>query len=67
MNGIKKTTGTISKVFLALVGGILFPILIWVALGVAINQKAREKRARQAATPSFGEILAATAGKEGAK
>ncbi len=54
MNGIAKGTG---KVFLALLGGILFPILIWVALGVAINQKLRAPKVA-AAEPTIAEILA---------
>ncbi len=59
MERIKRITGGTGKVILALLGGILFPILIWVALGVAINQKLRERRPQRVAAPTIGEILAA--------
>ncbi len=57
MKGMTKLARGTSKVFLALLGGILMPILIWVALGVAINKKPREKEVRQAEVPTIGEIL----------
>ena len=47
------------KVILALLGGILMPILIWVALGTAVYQRVREKRAQRKPAPTIGEILAA--------
>lgn len=47
---------TIGKVLLALLGGILFPILIWVALGVAINQKMCAKK--EVTVPTIGKFLA---------
>ncbi len=59
MERIKRVAGGIGKVILALLGGILFPILIWVALGVAVNQKLRERKPQRAPTPTIGEILAA--------
>jgi hypothetical protein len=53
---IKVAKGT-GKVILALLTGILMPILIWVALGVALNQRTREKKLKPAAAPTMGEIL----------
>jgi len=44
---------------LALLGGVLMPILIWVALGVAVNQRARERRVQRKPAPTIGEILVA--------
>ncbi len=57
MKGMTKLARGTGKVFLALLGGILMPILIWVALGVALNKKLREKEIRQAEVPTIGEIL----------
>ncbi len=65
MNGMKRTIRGTGKVFLALLGGVLFPILIWVALGVAVNQKLRATRAKPARAPTLGEILAAAGLDEG--
>ena len=59
MERIKRVAGGTGKVVLALIGGILFPILIWVALGVAVNQKLRERRPQRAPAPTIGEILTA--------
>ena len=59
MERVKQITGGVGKVILALLGGILFPILIWVALGVALNQKLRERKLQRAPAPTIGEILAA--------
>ena len=58
MKGMMKLARGTGKVFLALLGGILMPILIWVALGVALNKKLREKEVRQAEVLTNGEILA---------
>ena len=58
MKGMTKIARGTGKVFLALVGGILMPILIWIALGVALNKKLREKEVRQAEVLTIGEILA---------
>ncbi len=52
---MKGTQGT-AKVMLALLGGILMPILIWVALGVAICQKVRRAPQRKT-SPTIGEVL----------
>ena len=57
MNTIKKIAKGTGKVILALVTGMLMPILIWVALGVIINQKMQEKKTRQVTAPTIGEIL----------
>ncbi len=59
-NMMKGTKGT-GKVILALLGVILMPILIWVALGVAISQKMRERAPKRKPAPTISEILA-TAG-----
>jgi hypothetical protein len=58
MKRMKRFAVGASKVCLALLGVILFPILIWVALGVAVNQRMKEKRQRRA-VPTMGEILTA--------
>jgi hypothetical protein len=52
---VAKGTG---KVVLALLTGVLMPILIWVALGVILNRKLTEKKVRRATAPTIGEILA---------
>jgi hypothetical protein len=53
-----KVTKTIGKVALVILGCALAPILIWVAFGVAMHQRARAKEAGKPA-PTFREILAA--------
>ncbi len=58
MGRMMKATKDTGKVVLALLGAILMPILIWVALGVAISQKMRDKVPQRAPAPSIGEILA---------
>ncbi len=58
MKRIKRVAGGIGKVVLALIAGILFPIMIWVALGVAVSQKLRERKPERVLTPTIGEILA---------
>ena len=57
MERTKKLARGIGKVILALLAGILMPILIWVALGVAVNQKIRQRQLRRAPAPTIGEIL----------
>ena len=57
MKGTMKVLKGIGKVILVLLTGILMPILIWVALGVALNQKLRDKKLKQATTPAMREIL----------
>jgi len=59
MERVKQIVRGGGKVILALLGGILMPILIWVALGTAVYQRVREKRAQREPAPTIGEILAA--------
>ena len=60
MKTMKQITLGAGKVGLALLAGVLFPVLIWVALGVAVSQRIAEKRVRRPAVPAVGEILAAS-------
>ena len=57
MKEIKKIAKGAGKVILVLLIGVLMPILIWVALGVAINLKLHEKRVKQTTAPTIGELL----------
>ena len=57
MKEILKVAKGIGKVVLALLTAILMPILIWVAMGVVLNQKLREKKYKEATAPTVGEIL----------
>jgi hypothetical protein len=59
MEKMMQSVRGVGKVLLALLGGILFPILIWVALGVAVYQKVRERAVQRKPAPTIGEILAA--------
>ena len=59
MKTTKRIARSIGKTILALLACMFMPILIWVALGVAVNQKLREKRPKRVPTPTIGEILAA--------
>ncbi len=52
MNAMRRTAGSTAKVFLALLGGILFPVLVWVALGVALSQRVRGRRLNQTPAPA---------------
>lgn len=58
MKETKRNAQSTGKVILALFGLILMPVLIWVALGVAVNQKLRERSLQRAPAPTIGEILA---------
>ncbi len=58
MNGTKKVAKGVGKVVLALLAVVLMPILIWVALGAALNIKLREGKVQRATVPTIGEILA---------
>jgi hypothetical protein len=58
MEKMMQSVRGVGKVLLALLGGILFPILIWVALGVAVYQKVRERAVQRKPTPTIGEIPA---------
>ncbi|OGO19779.1 MAG: hypothetical protein A2144_13115 [Chloroflexi bacterium RBG_16_50_9] len=57
MKTIMKIAKGTGKVILALLTGVLMPILIWVALGVALNKKLAEKKVKEATAPTIGEIL----------
>ncbi len=59
MKTIMKGTRNTAEIMLALLGGILMPILIWVAFGVAISQKLRARVPQRKVTPTIGEILSA--------
>jgi hypothetical protein len=61
MKTTKKITLGIGKVLLAIVGCVLMPVLIWVALGVAVYQKTHQNETAKEQVPAFGQILA-TAG-----
>ncbi|MFH1381379.1 MAG: hypothetical protein ABIH70_00605 [Chloroflexota bacterium] len=55
MKTAKKILKGTGKVILALMGGILMPVLIWVAFGVAMSQKLRS--AQRKTVPTIGQIL----------
>ena len=59
MGRTKEITKGAGKVVLALVGGALMPIWIWVAFGAAISQKLHERSTQRKPAPTIGEILAA--------
>ncbi|MDP2917505.1 MAG: hypothetical protein Q8O16_06210 [Dehalococcoidia bacterium] len=52
-----KAVRTIGKATLAIIGCALMPVLIWVALGAAVYQKAKAAKAQT--VPAFGQILTA--------
>lgn len=55
MMRIARGTG---KVMLAILAGALMPILIWVALGVAVYQVMRQRQVQRKPVPTIGQILA---------
>ena len=57
MKTMKRIAQGTGKVALAILVGVLMPVLIWVALGVAVNQKMRQPAA-QKKTATIGDILA---------
>jgi hypothetical protein len=57
MNKIMKVVKGTGKVILALLTGIFMPILLWIGLGVALNQKLRAKKQVTETAPTIGEIL----------
>jgi len=59
MEKMKKIAKGTGKVFLALLTAVCMPILIWVALGVAINRKMAEKNAERKLAPAIDETLVA--------
>jgi hypothetical protein len=57
MKGLIKVAKGTGKVVLALLVGVFMPILIWVALGVALNKKLRGEVIQQTEVKTIGEIL----------
>ena len=57
MNKMMKVAKGIGKVILAILTGIFMPILLWVGLGMALNQKLRVKKQVTVTAPTIGEIL----------
>ena len=57
MNKIMKVVKGTGKVVLALLTGIFMPILLWIGLGVALNQKLRAKKQVTETAPTIGDIL----------
>ena len=57
MKNIMKVAKGIGKVVIAILTGIMMPILLWVGLGVALNQKLRAKKHVTETAPTIGEIL----------
>jgi hypothetical protein len=57
MKGLIKATKGTGKVILVLFTAVLMPILIWVALGVALNKKLRGEVIQQTEVKTIGEIL----------
>jgi hypothetical protein len=58
MNKMMRVTKGTGKITLVILTGILMPILLWVGLGVALNQKLRVKKHVTETAPTIGEILA---------
>jgi hypothetical protein len=58
MNKMMRVTKGTGKITLAILTGILMPILLWVGLGVALNRKLRVKKQVTETAPTIGEILA---------
>ena len=56
----KTTVQRVGKVMLAIMAGVLMPILIWVAFGAALHQKVEQRRTSQASVPTLKEILTTT-------
>ncbi len=64
MKTFKKIALGIGKVLAAMIGCVLLPVLIWVALGVAIYQKTHQGEARKELVPTLGKILGVAAVKK---
>jgi hypothetical protein len=60
MKRMEKAIKEIGKVLLALLTGIFMPLLVWVGLGIAINQKMTKKVAHPKTVPATGNTLAET-------
>ncbi len=59
MKTVAKIGKTAGKVVLALLGGVFMPVLIWVALGVAVTHGTAKKGAPRAKATTTGQPLAA--------
>ncbi|OGN90396.1 MAG: hypothetical protein A2Z70_00870 [Chloroflexi bacterium RBG_13_48_17] len=57
MKNIQKVVKGTGKVVLALMTAVLMPVLIWVAMGVAVNHMAKEKSVQRKLAP-VGKKLA---------
>lgn len=55
MKTLKKAALDTGKVILAILGGIMMPVLIWVALGAAIYQKVHQEKVQKDTVPTFGQ------------
>ena len=53
---MKVARGT-GKVFLAMLCGVIIPILIWIGLGTAIVQRVRETRGKKVEVRRLGEAM----------
>ena len=60
MEKTKGMTLGIGKIILVILGCVLMPVLIFVALGAAIYQETHAKETRTETVPTFGQVLAAT-------
>ncbi len=49
----------VASILLALLAGVLFPILIWIGFGVAVYQRLCERSFQREPARTLGEILAA--------
>ncbi len=58
MEKTKRVVKGIGKVILAMLTAILMPVLIWVALGAAVNRKAMEKNVQRKLAPADAETAA---------
>jgi hypothetical protein len=63
MKTVNKITLGIGKVLAAIIGCALMPILIWIALGVAIKQKPYRKGACMEPVPTSGHTPIASSNK----
>jgi hypothetical protein len=59
MERMMRITRGAGKIILALLAAVLIPILIWVALGVAVYKKIRQRQVQRKPAPTMGQILAA--------
>ena len=57
MQRMKKIASGTGKVILALLTGVSLPVLIWVALGMAMHKKAHEMKHKQTPVPTVAEVM----------